>query len=251
MLNRSSPSKPHAGAVAGAGSAGTRRANGERTGRHLVPPPRSPARRALKRRFPRLARLAIAALDPLYRLRFQLQYKPDRHVLEEVIFPALLAKEDVRRVLFVGCAWYTRAYGKRFHDREFWTIDVDERMQRYAGDRHIVASITTIDEHFEPGSLDVVICNGVVGFGLDSEEDCDRAFYGAFRCLRPGGLLIIGWDDAAGCRPAVPLEDLTSLRAFQPCTLPPFPSWRYPTFSSLGHTFDFYERPYVESGPGS
>ena len=194
--------------------------------------------------------MAIAALDPFYRLRYQLQYKPDRRVLEDVIFPALLADQDMRRVLFVGCAWYTRAYGERFGDFEFWTIDVDERARRYAGERHIVASITTIAEHFEPASLDVVICNGVVGFGLDSEEDCDRAFNGAFRCLRPGGLLIIGWDDAEGCRPAVPLEHLTSLRAFEPYVLAPFPSWRYPTFSTLGHTFDFYARPLGKTGPG-
>lgn len=220
-----------------------------RHGRHLVPPPRSAGRRALKQRFPRLGRVAIAVLDPFYRLRFQLQYKPDRHVLEEVIFPALLADEGMRRVLSVGCAWYTRAYEERFGDREFWTIDVDERARRYAGKRHIVASITAITEHFQPGSLDVVICNGVVGFGLDSEDDCNRAFRGAYRCLRPGGLLIIGWDDAEGCRPAVPLERLAGLRAFQRHALPPFPSWRYPTFSPIGHTFDFYARP-VEPGPG-
>lgn len=221
-----------------------------RIARHLVPPPRSAERRALKRRFPRLVRVVLAVLDPFYRLRYQLQYKPDRRVLEDVIFPALIAREDVRRLLFVGSAWYTRTYGKRFHHREFWTIDVDERVRKFAGERHIVASITTITEHFDPGSLDVVVCNGVVGFGLDSEDDCNRAFGGAYRCLRPGGLLIIGWDDADGCRPAVPLESLASLRAFQPCVLPPFPSWRYPTFSPLGHTFDFYARPGLEPGAG-
>lgn len=168
-----------------------------------------------------------------------------------MIVPALLADEGMRRVLFVGCSWYTRSYGARFGDREFSTIDVDERARRYAGERHVVASITAVADHFELASLDDVICNGIVGFGLDSEEDCDRAFKGAYRCLQPGGLLIIGWDDADGCRSAVPLERLASLRAFQPYGLPPFPSWRYPTFSPLGHTFDFYVRPSVKHDPGS
>ena len=251
MLNRSSRPEPgHSAGVAAIRSENARWVKAAPIARHLVPPPRSAARRALKRRFPRLARGVIAVLDPFYRLRFRLQYKPDRRVLEDVIFPTLLAREDVRRVLFVGSAWYTRTYGNRFHDREFWTIDVDERVRKYGGERHIVASITTIAEHFDPESLDVVVCNGVVGFGLDSEDDCDRAFAGAYRCLRPGGLLIIGWDDADGCRPAVPLESLASLRAFQPYVLPPFPSWRYPTFSPLGHTFDFYARPRLEPRAG-
>lgn len=243
-LADSSASEPNAAAEAAVARAEvTKGTNGERSGRHLVPPPRSAARRALKRRFPRLARVALAALDPIYRLRFRFQYKPDRRVLEEVIFPALLADERVRRVLFVGCAWYTRDYAERFHDREFWTIDVDERVARYAGERHVIASVTTIGDHFQPESLDVVICNGVIGFGLDTEQDCDRAFDAAYKCLRPGGLLIIGWDDTEGFRPPVSLENLASLRGFQPFVLTPFASWRYPTFGPLRHTFDFYIRP--------
>lgn len=218
---------------------------GNRVGRHFIPPPGSASRRALKRRFPHLSALAIKGLDPFYRLRFRLQYKPDRRVLEKVIFPALLAEEGLRRVLFVGCAWYTRSYSEGFRDREFWTMDVDERARRYATERHVVASMTALANHFEPESLDVVICNGVVGFGLDSEEDCDRAFDGAYRALRPGGLLIVGWDDADGYRPAVRFDSLASLQAFQRHVLPPFPSWRYPTFSPLGHTFDFYVRPAI------
>ncbi|MDQ3897813.1 MAG: class I SAM-dependent methyltransferase [Actinomycetota bacterium] len=183
-------------------------------------------------------------------MRHRRQYKPDRHILENVIFPALLAREDVRRVLFVGCAWYTQSYAASFHDRLFCTMDIDERVRRYGADHHVVASMTDIADYFDPGSLDVVICNGVVGFGLDSEHDCDRAFEGTYAALRPGGLLIVGWDDAEGCRPTVALDDLKSVQAFHRGALPPFPSWRYPTFSPLGHTFDFYVKPYDDGGTG-
>ena len=181
-------------------------------------------------------------LAPLYGVRFRLQTKPDRYILENVIFGALLADEDIHRLLFVGCASYTRSYSSYFVDREFWTIDVDERMARHGGPRHIVGSITEMSRHFPPGSLDVVICNGVIGFGLDTEEECDRAFRECYVCLRSGGLLIVGWDNVDEFRP-FPLQNLTSLRFFRPYALPPFVSWRYQTFSQLQHTYDFYRRP--------
>jgi hypothetical protein len=43
----------------------------------------------------------------------------DRRVLENIIFPYLVSREDFRRVLFVGCDWYTASYVKVFSSRNF------------------------------------------------------------------------------------------------------------------------------------
>jgi hypothetical protein len=58
--------------------------------------------------------------------------------------------------------------------------------------RHIIAGLESIDAHIAPASLDLIICNGVFGWGLD-----DRTALRAFELLqRPAtrGELIIGWN---------------------------------------------------------
>jgi len=190
--------------------------------------------------------VGIVLLAPFHVAAFTLKYKPDRHVLEKVIFPALVRDPAVRRVVSVGCAWYTRRYEAVFHDREFWTIDSDERMKRHGATRHIVGPMTCLPQHLPAHSVDVVLCNGVFGFGLDAKDECEESVRAAFSCLRPGGLLIIG-GCATGSHCAVPPRSLSSLASFQPHVLPPFTSPSYQTFSPLLHTFDFYRRP--EEGP--
>jgi SAM-dependent methyltransferase len=187
----------------------------------------------------RLASLADVVEHAREWLFFRREYVPDRHVLEDVIFPSLLERADVRRVLFVGCAWYTRRYPGVFEDREFWTLDVDPRQARHGAARHVVDSVTNMSAHFEPASLDAVICSGVIGFGLDAPEEADAAIRACFECLRPGGTFILGVDD---CAP-FPLDALPSLTRFEPVVVPPFPAATYPTFSGINHTFCFYARP--------
>ena len=50
---------------------------------------------------------------------------PDRLVLDRVILPALAADPEYRRVIFVGCDWYTQHYEGMFAGRDYWTIDMD------------------------------------------------------------------------------------------------------------------------------
>ena len=221
-------------------NAGVRSASG-------VLAPGSELRERLKRRLPMVRPLVHRARAARYQVLYVFDPKPDRHILEEVIFPALAADPDVGRVLSVGCAWYTRNYRRRLPGGEYWTVDIDPRMARYGGQRHIVGSVADLPDHVEPGTLDAIICNGVFGFGLDTRADCERAFAACYASLRPGGWLIVGWNDD-GYHAPFPLESLASIEAFARRPLPPFPTWRYPTFSRIGHTFDFYVRPEAAEG---
>jgi hypothetical protein len=67
-------------------------------------------------------RVGSAARAARERIESQLWFwrheTPDRDVLEQVIFPALRDRADVRRILLVGCEWYTRHYPRAFGDRE-------------------------------------------------------------------------------------------------------------------------------------
>lgn len=165
----------------------------------------------------------------------------DRRVLESVILPFLARRADGARVLFVGCAWYTRAYERLFADAEFWTVDPDPRKRRHGAARHVVGSLVDIEARFGADSLDLIICNGVCGWGLDDPEEAERAMHACHRCLRAGGLLVFGWNDLPGRRPLRP-EDSPSLRQFRPHVFPPLGVARLVTRSPRKHIYDFYEK---------
>lgn len=166
----------------------------------------------------------------------------DRYLLEDVIFPSLRSRSDMQTLLFVGCDTDTAHYPAMFFDRVFITIDVDPAKAGFGGPRHIVDSAANIEAHFVSESLDAVICNGVVGWGLDRAEDIDKMAEASFACLRPGGILMVGWNDTPPWRPP-PLETIEALNRFQPLAFPPFPSPVYPTLGYFRHVFSFYAKP--------
>ncbi len=167
----------------------------------------------------------------------------DRRVLEQVIFPYFLALPRTQRVLFIGCDWYTKHYERAFFaGREYWTVDISAKARKFGGTRHIVAGMQEIAARFEAGRFDLIICNGVYGFGLDTADACEAAFGAAWTRLREGGYLIFGWDDIPERTP-VPLESIAALAKFERFTPAPLGAWRYLTDTSYRHTYDFYTRP--------
>jgi len=57
----------------------------------------------------------------------------DRYVLEQVIFPYFLCREQYRHILFVGCHWYTKGYNGYFEGtKNYLTIDVDRARRNTA-----------------------------------------------------------------------------------------------------------------------
>ena len=49
----------------------------------------------------------------------------DRYLLEDLIFPTLHSRPDMRRLLFVGCDVLTEHYPDFFADRVYITMDSD------------------------------------------------------------------------------------------------------------------------------
>lgn len=166
----------------------------------------------------------------------------DRRALETVIMPYLAGREDVRNILFVGCAWYTRGYRKIFRGKRYSTLEIDPRAAKYGAAHHIIDSLENIGRHFEANTLDAIICNGVFGWGLDEPAAIDRAFDGCFASLREGGIFVLGWNDVPDHTP-VALEQLRSLPRFTPWAFPPLGVCRHRTDTYNRHTFDFYVKP--------
>ena len=165
----------------------------------------------------------------------------DRRVLERTIFPSLIRRDDIRRILFVGCEWYTRRYEWIFRSRDYWTLEKDPGKRRYGADNHVIGRLEHLGRYFAPGSLDLIICNGVYGWGLNVAEDGDRAFAAAFEALREGGLLLLGWNDVPERRP-FPLADCPSLARFARYRFEPLAAEDYLTNTPYRHVYSFYAR---------
>jgi hypothetical protein len=167
----------------------------------------------------------------------------DRQVLEQVIFPGYLADPRIRRVLFVGCENYTANYERQFFaSHDYWTIEPNPEMRKYGSKQYVIAPLEQLTDHFQPGFFDLIICNGVYGWGLDSAEQCEIAFANCHTCLAQGGHLLIGWDDIPTHRASVLLPQVASLARFDKFQFPALGTWRYVTDTPYRHIYEFYQK---------
>lgn len=188
-----------------------------------------------------LARMLVVRGRRLFGLSTGLK-SADRLLLENVIIRQVAGDASLRRVLMVGCDWYTAHYPSLLPDSTLVTIDPDPRRARFGAPTHHVARLEEIDRYAPEQAFDVVICNGVYGWGLDRPADCERAFDMVRQRLRIGGLLVLGWNDVPAHDPA-PLVSIDSLRRLTPCRFAPLDTERLLVQGSVDrHTFAFYRR---------
>src|ERR1700722_12307176 len=115
----------------------------------------------------------------------------DRRILQESIFPHSRADIAFQKVLFVGCAVFTSHYQSDFFaDKEFWTLEPQPDQARFGSTKHVVAPLEDAGKHFDAGYFDVIFCNGVYGWGLDTLAQGEAAFAACHACLRDGGHLV-------------------------------------------------------------
>ncbi|MEQ1825020.1 MAG: hypothetical protein ABL921_03715 [Pirellula sp.] len=166
--------------------------------------------------------------------------REDRRILEQVLFPVLI-ESDYRRILFVGCAWYTLHYPLRFSDREFITMEISPEESRYGAPHHIIDSCENVQKHFDANSLDVAILNGVYGFGLNAWDPIERTYRGIYNALTEGGLFILGWNDLPGHAP-YSIAQLENIVPFEPYRFPRLDTAIYESDSKNRHRFHFYRK---------
>ena len=186
---------------------------------------------------------AVLGQSRLKGLSLRLNF-PDRILLEDAIFPKIANNAEYRRVLFVGCDWYTRSYPRLFRKKEFWTMEIDPSKAKYGSKLHIVDGVETIMRYFEENYFDAIIHTGVFGWGLNERRDVEVWFVGCFRCLRPGGMLVLGWDDVPEHRPFPITKECVTLQQFLPMENSPLGKAEHLVADDhLRHTFNFYTKP--------
>jgi hypothetical protein len=165
----------------------------------------------------------------------------DRRVLEQTIFGHYRNDPCIKTVLFVGCDSYTAHYERRyFAAHDYWTIDPDTARRRFGAKHHVVARLQELGQYFPAGFFNLIVCNGVFGWGLNSVEDCDAAMLQCHACLGAGGYMLLGWNDVPGRDPSP--DEVRSLSLFSECSFPAFGTSRYLTDTPYRHTYYFYQK---------
>jgi SAM-dependent methyltransferase len=169
----------------------------------------------------------------------------DRQYMTGNILPAL-ASINVNRVLFVGCKSFTAHYGKQLTrvGIDYWTTDIDPKAAIWGEkDHHIVCDIAKIDEAFPSAWFDVILLNGVFGYGVNRESEMNQAVAAIGRILRRNGMLLIGWNTN---EIADPTRLQTATMHFRRARVLPLPLRK--TFPDTDHVYDWLAK---TSGAGS
>ena len=173
---------------------------------------------------------------------------PDRLVLENTIIPYFTNRDDIQRILFVGCEWYTKSYSSFFPGKEYWTIEVNPKYQIFGSKNHIIDKLQNLDAYIDHNFFDLIVYNGVFGWGINTREDTEQSFQQCFKCLRAGGVLIFGWNDVPEHKPFPVMEECESLKQFQPYLFPPLNTKEY-LVPECKHLFNFFIKPPVNRSP--
>ncbi|MEX0829650.1 MAG: class I SAM-dependent methyltransferase [Nitrospirales bacterium] len=182
-------------------------------------------------------------IDVKTRLGIPVRYNsPARTILESTILPYFSPSHEGSKVLFVGCDWYTKHYRTYFKQAEYCTIDPDRTKKRYGAKHHIVGTLERLNDYFPKDYFDVIFCNGVLGYGLNTPIQIQQAFSSCYTCLRPGGTFMLGREEGPKFL-AFSNKEIPSLRPFTPFIFPPFGTSSYSTKPTYNYTFYFFEKP--------
>jgi hypothetical protein len=166
------------------------------------------------------------------------QHTDDRHILENIIFPYIKNHKEYNKIVFIGTQWYTKGYCKIFKEKEFYTLEYDEKRARFGCKLNIIDSFVNIDKYFSENSVDVVICNGVFGRGFNYEVDVNKALEATRTVLKKDGLFIFGWDDHKKYFP-YEVEKTKGFNLFTKYKFEPLETNRYVCNTNYNHTYLF------------
>jgi SAM-dependent methyltransferase len=120
---------------------------------------------------------------------------PDRKTLIDTYLPLFAGRGG--QILWIGCRDYTAAYPAALEagGAKVWTIDIDPGQAKWGREgRHRIGDMTELAALFPDVLFDAVLCNGVFGHGVDAPEAQASGLAAIASVLKPGGLLLLGWN---------------------------------------------------------
>ncbi len=171
----------------------------------------------------------------------------DRRLLEDTILRRYAGRAGVQCVLFVGTRRYTRVCERLLQGHRYLSMDIDPRAARHGSRQgHVTACASRAARCFEPASFDVIVFNGVFGWGLDDRAEVEAAVRGFHRLLREGGELVVGWNDVPARRPFA-FGELQALRAFERFAFEPGGPLLLEVPGPNRHRFEFFRKRAVKA----
>ena len=140
----------------------------------------------------------------------------NRLFLENDIFKYLdtFLSNDSAQCLFIGTDKRSWHYRSRFYAK-FFTIDKDPRKAIY-GDvhNHRVGSATELTRQYVRDQFDVIIANGLSGFGVNQIDQCEDLFAGLETIMKSDGVLVLGYSNSPS-HINFKLEDVKNYQLFE------------------------------------
>lgn len=149
-----------------------------------------------------IAKRALFRLSPVLAERCGAHFRldtPSRAFLEASIFGYLnrlaAAGPEPQQLLFLGVDKHNWHY-PRLLRADFHSLDISPRNAVYGRPgRHWTGDALEMAAHYGPDAFDVVVANGLLGFGIDGEAALRRLLAQCHQVLKPGGLLVLGYND--------------------------------------------------------
>lgn len=167
----------------------------------------------------------------------------DRNILEQRIFKDLYINPKIKKILFVGCHLYSSWYHKIFNlsGKKFHTVDSSPDSKIYGSpQKHFTERFELLSNKQElRNKYDCLILNGVFGYGIDEKEDKSKSVDTAYKLLKVGGILVIGFRDMNN--PDIDKKTI-SLNLFEPTSVPSFKSHLVITEHKNNHVFICFKK---------
>lgn len=135
---------------------------------------------------------------------------PSRRYMLDVLVPAVAASGRTR-MLFVGAASYNEPFYRACAARgiNVWSLDFDPAAAAYGAPQgHFVGDIRQAPALVAGRTFDIVIFNGILGFGIDNRADAIAAIEAMAGVAEKGAPLVIGWNPGMTSD-----EDMAAVRA--------------------------------------
>ncbi|MCH1985015.1 class I SAM-dependent methyltransferase [Achromobacter xylosoxidans] len=169
-----------------------------------------------------IANRALFRLSPVLAERVGIDFRldtPSRVFLETRVFAYLnrLAafQREPQQLLFLGLDKHNWHY-PRLLRATFHSLDISPRNAVYGRPGlHRIGDALDMAEHYGADAFDVVVANGLLGFGIDGEAGLRRLLAQCHAVLRSGGVLVLGYNDLPERTP-FPVEVSPEFEEFVP-----------------------------------
>lgn len=135
---------------------------------------------------------------------YRISKSPDRIIMRDNIIPSIIHQKKIilettqhnLNVLWIGTRKYTIKYISDMEKNNInvYTTDIDKNAIKYGNKNHKVCDAKYLDRYYGACVFDIVMMNGILGWGINTHEDQVESIINTGKILKSGGWLQLGWN---------------------------------------------------------